>query len=114
MRFIVLSPLQLIKPVSEKVNSEVDKYYNDTFHNYNIYLKKMMHYIYTQIILRVLVLNSMHQRRTTVLIENFFFKKKRVRNTALTYKLKNIQHLFELMRDQTTREQIYLYRTCNN
>lgn len=88
MRFIVLSPLQLIKPVSEKVNSEVDKYYNDTFHIYNIYLKKMMHYIYTQIILRVLVLNSMHQRRTTVLIENFFFKKKRVRNTALTYKLK--------------------------
>lgn len=73
-----------------------------------------MHYIYTQIILCVLILNSIHHRRATVLIEIFFLKKKRVRNTALTYKLKNIQHLFELMRDQTTREQIYLYRTCKN
>lgn len=58
-----------MKPVSEQVNSEVDKYYNDTFHIYNIYLKKMMHYIYTQIILRVLILNSIHHRRATVLIE---------------------------------------------
>lgn len=75
MRFIVLSPLQLMKPVSEQVNSEVDKYYNDTFHIYNIYFKKMMHYIYTQIILRVLILNSIHHRRATVLIEIFFLKK---------------------------------------
>lgn len=29
-----------MKPVSEQVNSEVDKYYNDTFHIYNIYFKK--------------------------------------------------------------------------